>query len=213
MDDAVRLKDPPPDFFQELADGAPVMIWMSGLDMGCFYFNRAWLGFRGRTVEQEFGNGWAEGVHPEDLQRCVSHYISCFERRIAFAMSYRLQDAAGEYKWILDRGAPHYLPDHTFLGFFGGCAEIEAQTAIDRNAQLGPSLMAMRDFARGLATAAAASAQPLVSRKQQLETFARHAQEQQEELARRRLHAAVEMEQLATDMVAYGNLGPGVCVP
>jgi PAS domain S-box-containing protein len=213
MQDAVLPKASPPDFFQELADGAPVMIWMSGLDMGCFYFNRAWLDFRGRTVEQEFGNGWAEGVHPEDLQRCVSHYISCFERRIAFAMSYRLQNAAGEYKWILDRGAPHYLPDLTFLGFFGGCAGIEVQTAIDRNAQLGPSLMAMRDFARGLAMAAAATLQPVAGRKHQLETSARQAQEQQEDLARRRLHAAAEMEQLATDMAAYGNIGPGVCVP
>ena len=78
---------PREDFFQQLADGAPVMIWMSGLDMGCFYFNRAWLDFRGRTLAQESGNGWAEGVHPDDLERCVNHYVSCFERRIAFEVS------------------------------------------------------------------------------------------------------------------------------
>src|SRR3954465_11411056 len=99
------------EFFQRLADGAPVMIWMSGLDMGCFYFNRAWLDFRGRTLEKEFGNGWAEGGHPEDVERCVNHYISCFQRRLAFAMTYRLRNWEGEFRWILDRGAPHYSAD------------------------------------------------------------------------------------------------------
>lgn len=200
------------DYFQQLADGAPVMIWMSGLDMGCFYFNRAWLDFRGRTTEQEFGNGWAKGVHPEDLQRCVNHYVGCFERRIAFAMSYRLQNAAGEYKWILDRGAPHFLPDGTFLGFFGGCAEIEVETPIVRNAELGPVLVDMREFARKLA-AEEAGAGSAVSMKKQLEAFARQTHEEQQEQARRRQHAAAEMKQLATDMIAYGKLGAGAFVP
>ncbi len=120
----LTLPQEPEDVFQQLADGAPVMIWMSGLDMGCFYFNRAWLDFRGRTLEQEAGNGWAEGVFPEDLERCVSHYVSCFERRMAFAMTYRLQDLRGNYQWILDRGAPHYHPDGTFLGFLAAARKL-----------------------------------------------------------------------------------------
>src|ERR1051325_7326155 len=111
------------DYFQTLADGAPVMIWMSGRDMGCFYFNRAWLDYRGRTLEEEFGNGWTEGVHPEDMECCVQHYVSCFERHVAFAMSYRLLHWSGEYRWILDRGAPHFSAEGEFLGFYGGCAE------------------------------------------------------------------------------------------
>src|SRR5579883_2861798 len=127
---------PHEDFFQQLADGAPVMIWMSGLDMGCFYFNHAWLEFRGRSLEEEQGNGWAEGVHPADMARCVNHYISCFERRVAFAMSYRLKHRSGEFRWILDRGAPHFLPDGTFLGYFGGCAEIISAGSINRHMQL-----------------------------------------------------------------------------
>src|SRR5688572_16933497 len=85
------------EYFQQLADGAQVMIWMSGLNLGCFYFNRAWLDYRGRTHEEEFGNGWAEGVHPDDLAACVQHYVSSFEHRAAFAMSYRLQHHSGEY--------------------------------------------------------------------------------------------------------------------
>ena len=118
--------NPDVEHFQQLADGAPVMIWMSGTDMGCFYFNRAWLDFRGRTLADEFGNGWAEGVHPDDLERCVQHYASSFQRRAAFAMSYRLQHHTGEFRWILDRGAPHWAADGQFLGFFGGCAETPA---------------------------------------------------------------------------------------
>jgi PAS domain S-box-containing protein len=205
---------PHDDFFQQLADGAPVMIWMSGLDMGCFYFNRAWLDFRGRTLEQEFGNGWAEGVHPEDLQRCVNHYISCFERRIAFAMSYRLQDYRGAYRWILDRGAPHYLPDGTFLGFFGGCADIETDTPISRHAELGSSLAAMKEFARGIAAEEAlAQRASHVKTQQQLAAFAREQHEEYQEQLERAQHAVGEMNQLATDMLAFGAIARGACLP
>lgn len=201
------------DLFQKLADGAPVMIWMSGLDMGCFYFNRAWLAFRGRTLAQEFGNGWAEGVHPEDLQRCVNHYVGCFERRLAFAMTYRLQNAAGEYRWILDRGVPHHGRDGTFLGFFGGCAEIEDATPVARNAELRPAIMAMQAFAQKLASESWLAGQPTAETKHQLEAFARKTHDEHAEGILQREHAAAEITRLATDMAAYGGIGPGVCVP
>src|SRR5688572_16011200 len=139
------------EYFQRLADGAPVMIWMSGSDMGCFYFNRAWLDYRGRTGEQEFGNGWAEGVHPEDLDRCVQHYISSFEKRVPFAMSYRLRRYCGEYRWILDRGAPHYASDGEFLGFYGGCAETCTDATGARVSELRRVLHEMRAFAERVA--------------------------------------------------------------
>ena len=204
----------PDDFFQRLADGAPVMIWMSGLDMGCFYFNRAWLDFRGRTTEQEFGNGWAEGVHPEDLQRCVNHYVGCFERRLAFAMSYRLQHASGEYRWILDRGAPHYLPDGTFLGFFGGCAEIEDDVQIARHAELGQSLHDMRAFARRVATTGVSTLQALKSTTEvPLQTAAKKLYETHEQQELRMKHAVNEINQLADDMLEYQKISKGACIP
>jgi PAS domain S-box-containing protein len=204
---------PSHEFFQQLADGAPVMIWMSGMDMGCFYFNQAWLDFRGRTLQQEFGNGWAEGVHPEDLQRCVNHYVSCFERRLAFAMTYRLKDHAGDYRWILDRGAPHYLPDKTFLGFFGGCADIETTTATVRNAQLRGSLTEMRDFAQRLAVEEISLRAKRTENAVPLQLVAKNLHEQHLEQLKQLQHAAGQMEQLASDMLAYGEIARGACVP
>jgi len=198
------------DYFQRLADGAPVLIWMAGLDMGCFYFNRAWLDFRGRTLEQEQGNGWAEGVHPEDVQRCVRHYVGCFEQRAPFAMSYRLMNRAGEYRWILDRGAPHFGTDGTFLGFYGGCAETEGDRAIERIAQLRTGLAALGEFARQQASAAlpAVDAGKGPADKQSLEAVARahyasHLAQQ---------HAAAQIGRLADDMLTYGRIDHGICL-
>lgn len=211
MSDFSSLPRPRDDeFFRTLADGAPVMIWMSGLDMGCFYFNRAWLDYRGRTLEQESGNGWAEGVHPEDLDRCVNHYVSCFERRVAFAMSYRLQDHAGDFHWILDRGAPHHLPDGTFLGFFGGCALLEDE-ALGRHKELGAAMTTMREFARRIASEPMGTLRALKSTTET--TLARAARDLRESREQKVLRAAADMEQLATDMTTFRTLARGACVP
>lgn len=201
------------NFFQELADGAPVMIWMSGLDLGCFYFNRAWLEFRGRTLEQEAGNGWAEGVHPDDLQRCVSHYVSCFERRVSFAMSYRLLNAEGRYRWILDRGAPHHDSHGEFLGFFGGCADLENDAPVSRNAELGRVLAEMKEFARRIATEGGAPATAgHRTGAVPLQVLARNLHKAHAGRDQQRKDAAAKMEQLATDMLTYRQIARGECI-
>lgn len=110
--------------FRSLADCAPVLIWMAGLDTLCFYFNRTWLDFTGRTLEQETGNGWTEGVHPDDVNRCLEIYTNHFNRRQAFQMEYRLRRHDGMFRWILDTGSPRHAEDGTFLGFIGSCLDI-----------------------------------------------------------------------------------------
>ena len=110
--------------FRNMADAAPVLLWMSRTDGLCTFFNQTWLDFTGRTLEEEWGVGWAEGVHFEDFQRCIDTYTDAFNRRELFEMEYRLRRRDGEYRWILDRGTPRYTPDGTFAGYIGSCVDI-----------------------------------------------------------------------------------------
>ena len=111
--------------FRNMADATPIMIWMSGVDQGCTYFNKQWLDFTGRTLEQEIGSGWTEHVHPDDYIRCLDTYSKSFELRRPFEMEYRLRRSDGEYRWIYDKGTPCFSsPDYVFLGYIGSSLDI-----------------------------------------------------------------------------------------
>lgn len=113
--------------FRVITDASPVLVWMSGTDKLCYYFNKGWLDFVGRTLEQESGNGWTENVHPADFDRCFQIYINNFDARRPFEMEYRMRHHTGQYRWILDRGVPRYSADGTFEGYVGGCLDIHDQ--------------------------------------------------------------------------------------
>jgi len=116
--------------FRGVADSAPVMIWVAGPDKLCTFFNQPWLEFRGRKMAEEIGNGWAEGVHPEDMERCLATYHSSFDVRQSFRMEYRLLRADGEYRWLLDSGTPRYR-EGEFIGYIGSCIDITEQKRVE----------------------------------------------------------------------------------
>ncbi len=122
--DRVQLLDETENRFRNIADTAPIMIWVSGTDKLCTFLSKGWLDFTGRTLEQGLGNGWSEGVHREDTDRCLAIYVECFDKREKFSMEYRLRRHDGEYRWIFDQGAPRFAGDGTFLGYIGSALDI-----------------------------------------------------------------------------------------
>ena len=110
--------------FRLMADSSPVLIWTSGTDKLCDYFNQTWLNFTGRALEQELGNGWIEGVHPDDFDHFLRVYMDSFDERKKFSIEYRLKHADGEYHWLLDIGTPRFTPEGTFIGYIGSCVDI-----------------------------------------------------------------------------------------
>ncbi len=120
--------------YAAIVEQAPIMIWRSNISGQCDYFNETWLAFTGRSAEEESGNGWADGVHPDDLEKCIGIYTSSFSERKPFEMEYRLRRYDGAYRWIFDRGAPYRSLDGKFLGYIGSCIDIteriEAQESL-----------------------------------------------------------------------------------
>jgi len=110
--------------FRTVADAAPVLIWMSGVDKLCTFFNKTWLDFTGRTMEQELGNGWSKGVHVEDLEKCLETYQRAFDAREPFVIQYRLRRHDGEYRSLTDNGVPRFDLHGKFLGYIGGCVDV-----------------------------------------------------------------------------------------
>ncbi len=153
--------------FRAMADSAPVLIWVAGIDQAYTWFNQSWLEFTGRRMEQEIGNGWLEGVHPDDYRRCLEIYRNAFARRATFRMEYRLKRHDGKYCWLLDSGVPRFASSGEFTGYIGSCIDVsenkaalealrdseqmlhekmDEQRALLENAMIGIALLINRHF-------------------------------------------------------------------
>ncbi len=133
--------------FRLLADNANVMIWQSGVDKRCDYFNKAWLDFTGRSLAQEIGLGWTRGLHPDDYQRCMETFQAAHSGRLPFTMDYHLLRQDGAYRWILSNGVPYYQ-QRTFAGFLGSCVDIsDHEREPDRSGHIRQEQAAQREAA------------------------------------------------------------------
>ena len=110
--------------FRFMAQNAPMLMWMTGIHGGGDFFNQVWLDFTGRTPEQEAGEGWTQGIHPDDFNYCVDIYTSAFDARRPFELEYRLRRHDGEYRWILDKGVPRHAQNGEFIGYIGSAIDI-----------------------------------------------------------------------------------------
>ncbi|HVJ20568.1 MAG TPA: PAS domain S-box protein [Polyangiaceae bacterium] len=161
--------------FKNMADASPVLLWMSRSDGLCTFFNQTWLDFTGRSMDEEWGVGWAEGVHFEDFQRCMDTYLEAFNQRRLFEMEYRLRRKDGEFRWILDRGTPRYLPDGTFAGYIGSCVDITEHKRLE--AELRNAVRARDEF---ISVASHELRTPIAALQLQLEVLQRTLERSEE---------------------------------
>ena len=170
--------------FRNMADTAPVMIWVSGPDRLCDYLNQQWLDFTGRTLEEEVGSGRGEGIHPDDRERCLETYNSAFDRREPFTMEYRLRRADGQFRWVIDTGTARLSSDGSFLGYIGSCFDISERKAAEE---------ALKSL----------SGQLIQAREDEC---ARIARELHDDLNQRMALISIELEQLGQSSVTDGQL-------
>ena len=116
--------------FDTIANASPALIWAAGLDKLCYWFNQRWLDFTGRSMEEECGDGWAEGVHPDDFPACMSTFHDAYNTHQSFTMTYRLKRHDGEYRWLFDHGIPQFDADGRFSGFIGSCLDVTQEQVL-----------------------------------------------------------------------------------
>ncbi|MFZ1219291.1 MAG: ATP-binding protein, partial [Chthoniobacterales bacterium] len=186
--------------FRNVADTAPVLIWMSGSKKEGVFFSKGWLEFTGRTMGQELGEGWLEGIHADDLAHCLEVCGTAFEKREPFTIEFRLRRKDGEYRWVLDTGTPRFEAG-VFLGYIGSCLDITQRRQAELDHQLQSTELARVGRVALMGELAASLAHEV---NNPLGAMVANASAGQRLLARGHL-ASDDLRELLTDIVTDGH--------
>lgn len=209
--------------FRLASDAAAAMIWLSGTDKMCNYFNKSWFQFTGRSFEQEKGNGWVSGIHAEDLDKYITIYNANFDSRKEFYLEYRLRRHDGEYRWITDAGVPRFSPEGIFEGYIGTCIDIHDQKmtqgeleklVADRTQLLSDAINSLEVSNHNLEEFAYVASHDLQEPLRKIQTFANRLQEknghylgEETRLYLSKITKASErMSRLIADLLNYSRL-------
>lgn len=111
--------------FRRMADVSPAMIWITDVNGNPSFVNQTWLNFTGLEMEQAMTyDGWLGLIHPDDIQSLFADYYKNQHDRKPIATEYRMLNAAGEWRWILDQGVPMHDEDGEFNGYVGSAIDI-----------------------------------------------------------------------------------------
>ncbi|MGA3007803.1 MAG: response regulator [Opitutaceae bacterium] len=121
VDDARRESE---ERFRLMANAVPALLYVTDAEGRGTFVNQSWLDFRGSSFAEECGDGWLEGMHPEDRERAQAHFANAVHQRSKQQIEYRFRRSDGEYRWMLDIGVPRFLPDGTFTGYVGSLTDI-----------------------------------------------------------------------------------------
>jgi PAS domain S-box-containing protein len=121
--------------FESLANSIPALVWIADASKACVWVNKEWLDFTGRRMEQEIGRGWIEGIHPDDVLRCLRTFEQHHRKRTPYEIEFRLRHHSGDYRWVLDKAAPRYNEKGQFAGYTGACIDISERRMVEETLQ------------------------------------------------------------------------------
>jgi PAS domain S-box-containing protein len=186
--------------FRLVADTAPVLIWEAGPDSRCTYLNRTWLQYTGRSLDEELGDGWSDGLHAEDRERCLDTYRSAVREGRTFSMEYRLRRGDGEYGWIVDTGVPRFAPDGELLGYLGTGFDVTEERRAKEELQQANALLSQRVVER-----TAELTETIRKLQEEIKERIRVAQALQDEIAQR-LNVQAELRDKELMLLHQGRL-------
>lgn len=208
--------------FRNVANSAPVLIWMCSTDRLYYFFNTEWLKYTGRTMEQENGNGWTEGIHPDDRLKYLNVFTAAFDRKEEFYVEYRLRRHGGQYRWISDNGVPRFTTEGIFEGYIGACMDIEDQKTFatelakqvkERTIELERKNVILENMNTELKSFAYISSHDLQEPLRKIQFYANYIEEQEQNLSEKgrayfnRMHAAAtRMRRLIDDLLSYSRI-------